>query len=143
VIFLFDLDGTLCDGAHRMHYIQGDKKDWNAFFAAANEDLPIFETITIARALFKNNTILLSTGRSESIRQLTADWMVKYRVPYQGLWMRKVNDHRPDTIVKSELLDDILKRYPKVDGVFEDRASVVEMYRARGLRVYQVAQGDF
>jgi len=63
--------------------------------------------------------------------------------------MRKEGDHREDNIVKSELLDQILTQYPqvkeqfKIAGVFEDRQQVVDMYRARGLRVFQVAKGDF
>lgn len=27
-IYIFDLDGTLADGAHRLHYIQQEPKRW-------------------------------------------------------------------------------------------------------------------
>jgi len=65
--------------------------------------------------------------------------------------MRKDGNHREDAAVKSELLDQVLSSYPqvpdrpnqKIAGVFEDRQQVVDMYRARGLRVFQVAKGDF
>jgi hypothetical protein len=66
--------------------------------------------------------------------------------------MRAEGDHREDNIVKSELLDKLLKyegfpnEFPpsvKISGVFEDRQQVVDMYRARGLRVFQVAKGNF
>jgi hypothetical protein len=62
--------------------------------------------------------------------------------------MRKDGDHREDNEVKAELLDQITRHYSHlvgytIGGVFEDRQQVVDMYRARGLRVFQVAKGDF
>jgi len=44
------------------------------------------------------------------------------------------------------LLDQLIKDRPggvEIGGVFEDRKQVVDMYRARGLRVFQVADGNF
>jgi len=29
---IFDLDGTLCDITHRLHFIEGDNKDWDGFY---------------------------------------------------------------------------------------------------------------
>ena len=58
--------------------------------------------------------------------------------------MRKHGDYREDSIVKGELLDQAIEEFPgKIFGVFEDRRQVVDMYRARGLRVFQVAEGNF
>lgn len=152
MIYLFDIDGTLANCEHRLHFIQDKPADWNSFFMAADEDEPIWETITIARSLFASgHTILLTTGRSDVSRTITAAWMAKYRVPHSGIYMRKTGDHREDNVVKSELLDQMLQKHPqspdrpkdKIAGVFEDRQQVVDMYRARGLRVFQVAPGNF
>ena len=59
--------------------------------------------------------------------------------------MRPDGDHREDSVVKSELFDQINAAYAneKLGGVFEDRQQVVDMYRARGVRVFQVAKGNF
>ena len=59
--------------------------------------------------------------------------------------MRPDGDHREDAIVKSELLDMINADYAneKLGGIFEDRQQVVDMYRKRGLRVFQVAKGAY
>jgi len=51
--------------------------------------------------------------------------------------MRKTGDYRPDALVKSEILDDILKDY-EVKFVIDDRTSVIEMWQSRGLFVFQV-----
>ena len=57
--------------------------------------------------------------------------------------MRADGDNRSDPEVKSDLYDRMI-----LDGfnpilVFEDRASVVEMWRNRGLRCLQCAPGNF
>jgi hypothetical protein len=150
MIYLVDIDGTLADISHRLHFIQDTPADWNVFFMAAADDKPIFEVITVIRGLqHAGQKILMVTGRSEISRTLTIDWLHRFRVPFDALLMRKEGDHREDNIVKSELLDQILTQYPqvkeqfKIAGVFEDRQQVVDMYRARGLRVFQVAKGDF
>jgi FMN phosphatase YigB (HAD superfamily) len=157
MIYIFDIDGTLADISHRLHLIGAEKggftpytekKDWDGFYKAAVDDKPIFEVITVARSLHMvGHTIVYSTGRTESIREITMQWLNKYRLPAGKLFMRADKDHREDCVVKSELLDKILIVYGHLalplGGVFEDRQQVVEMYRARGIRVYQVAKGDF
>ncbi len=145
MLYIFDIDGTLADLSHRLHLIQGETKDWDAFYKASYDDAPIWEVISIARALHSaGHIIVYSTGRAEAIRKTTNDWFKKYRVPFGPLFMRKDGDHREDNVVKSELLDNILGVFDQVmGGVFEDRQQVVDMYRARGIRVFQVAKGDF
>jgi hypothetical protein len=141
MIYIFDIDGTLSDLTHRLSYLQQTPPE-------AGSDKPIFEVITVARALAKAGHLLIfCTGRSEDIRGITQDWLNKYRVPTGPLLMRHSGDYRDDNVVKSELLDMIMQQYGEslasYGGVFEDRQQVVNMYRARGLRVFQVAKGDF
>jgi hypothetical protein len=161
LIFLCDLDGTVCDIEHRLHFIGAtptsyvpfkDTKDWSAFHNACVDDKPIWPVITVVRALEKaGHKIVYSTGRGDDSRVLTLGWLKKYRVPVldstQGLYMRQHGDHRDDFIVKGELLDKILKDYnvrvEDLGGAFEDRQQVVTMYRNRGLKVFQVAPGNF
>ena len=147
MIYIFDLDGTLCDISHRLHFITGEKKDWNTFHKACYNDVPIFDAITIARALdTAGHIVVYSTGRTTAIYNETIDWLKKYRLPNpQRVYMRPDGDHREDAIVKSELLDMINADYAneKLGGIFEDRQQVVDMYRKRGLRVFQVAKGAY
>jgi phosphoglycolate phosphatase-like HAD superfamily hydrolase len=37
---IFDLDGTLCDISHRLHFIENGNKDWDGFYAACPDDVP-------------------------------------------------------------------------------------------------------
>ena len=151
MIYIFDIDGTLADISHRLHFIEQEKPDWDAFYAASGDDSPIWEVITVARALAAaKHVIIMSTGRSEDIRAITNTWLTKYRVPCSGLFMRASKDYREDNVVKGELLDRILAEFVDpsklgriLAGVFEDRQQVVDMYRARDIRVFQVAPGKF
>ena len=55
--------------------------------------------------------------------------------------MRAANDTRQDYIIKEEIYRDAIEPYYDVRGVFDDRPSVVAMWRRLGLRVYHVNDG--
>lgn len=145
--FIFDIDGTLADCTHRLHWIQHKPYDWGAFFRDCIGDHPIEEVIDLLRELANENQIFIITGRSDEIRDETSEWLLDRGVLFDRMYMRKKGDHREDCVVKSELLDQLLKdckiTIDQIGGMFEDRQQVVDMFRARGLRVYQVAKGDF
>jgi phosphoglycolate phosphatase-like HAD superfamily hydrolase len=146
-LFIFDIDGTLADLTHRLHFITGETKDWQGFHDACPADKPIFEVISIARALdAAGRTIVYSTGRMASGHANTVAWLRKYRLPQcDRIYMRPTGDFRDDTVVKLELLNMIKADYPSevICGAFEDRDRVVEMYRANGVRAFQVAKGTY
>ena len=147
MVYIFDIDGTIADLTHRLHFISGETKDWDTFYKACYNDAPIFEVITVARALHDaGHRIVYSTGRTSAVYEFTKKWLVKYRLPQtERLYMRPDGDHREDSVVKSEILDVINADYAneKLGGIFEDRQQVVDMYRARGVKVFQVAKGAF
>jgi hypothetical protein len=69
--------------------------------------------------------------------------MNEFGVPYSKLYMRPAKDHRPDYIIKVELLQQIRKDYGEPFMWFDDRNQVVDAIRAEGVRVLQVAEGNF
>lgn len=48
---IVDIDGTVADLRHRLHFIQGEKKDWDAFYSHAGEDSPIESVINVINSL--------------------------------------------------------------------------------------------
>ena len=73
-------------------------------------------------------------------------WGHFYRQTSNQLFLRADKDYREDSIVKSEMLDKLIE----TEGVnvnsliiFDDRQSVVDMWRERGVTCFQVAKGDF
>lgn len=144
-MYIFDLDGTLADCTHRLKYIQGEEKDWDAFHHNTSKDSAILPTIEILNALSDRNPIYIVTGRNDVAEEDTRRWLFKYGVKFDVLVMRSENDRRHDTVIKREWLRKFREENPnrKIQGVFEDRQQVVDMWREEGLICYQVAPGDF
>lgn len=144
---IFDLDGTLADLTHRLHFIQKEPKDWTAFFAACPGDRVIEPVARIARLCSLGNRVIIASGRSDEVRAETEAWLQKMWgngfSGYTALYMRKAGDHRPDDIIKEELLDQIIADGYRPELVFDDRDRVVAMWRRRGLICAQVADGEF
>ena len=144
-LIIFDLDGTLADIDHRLQFIEKKPKDWPSFFSACSFDKPIWPNILLAQRLMASQyvSVHIWTGRNEDVRKTTEVWLWQYELRhYDELKMRKSGDRRLDHIVKSEWLDKLPKgEWP--DIVFEDRDSVVNMWRSKGITCYQVAPGDF
>ena len=117
-IFIFDIDGTLADCTHRQHYLQYPKsRDWKSFFAEQDKDEPYEVVCQIARELFRQHyEILFFTGRPESTRDQTANWLVKHvlwdpvmpRLTWvqDRLHMRPDGDYTQDDTLKERMLHD-------------------------------------
>lgn len=146
--YVFDIDGTLSDPKHRLHYIEDKPADWPGFFGACRLDAPIPHMIELADRLGSHEDLIFITGRSDDVRDETLDWL-KEQLPEfawherDDLYMRKAGDYRADTVVKSELMDQVIAAGWMPIMVFEDRASVVTMWRERGIPCCQVAPGEF
>jgi predicted kinase len=132
-IILVDLDGTLCDGSHREHFLQSEKKNWYAYFLEMGNDAPIEFVIQWVKELAKDYTICIVSGRPDTYQNLTISWLDKYAVPYDYLFMRRGNDSRPDTETKF----DILAKLPKEQIFFsiDDRPCIIDLWRKNGVKV--------
>ena len=132
---LVDIDGTVALMGDRSPY------DWHR----VGEDLPNPAVITAGRAMHDaGNAIVFCSGRDEVARAETEAWLDLYvGVPYQALFMRPEGDGRKDAVVKREIFDREIRDTWRIVGVFDDRQQVVRMWRALGLTVFQVAEGDF
>jgi hypothetical protein len=138
---IFDLDGTLANADHRAHHLTGEVKDWRAFYAECAADEPVRPLILIAQTLAVFNwEVHIWTGRSAEVADKTEVWLAAQGLDDFSLRMRAIGDHRPDTKLKAGWLAEC-GWVP--DLVFEERSSVVAMWRAHGILCAQVAPGDF
>lgn len=145
-MIIFDLDGTLADITHRLHFIQGDSKDWDAFHRACISDVPIKHTIKVCQALLnQHHEIEIWSGRSDLVRAETEVWLRKYVWPGidDSLRMRVQGDYTPDDRLKESWLDHCLSNGHTIELAFDDRQRMVNMWRRRGIPCFQVAKGDF
>lgn len=143
--YIFDIDGTIANTDHRVHHLNGDKKNWKGWYKEAHNDVPYWEIVDImAMAYASGIKNVLCTGREDSARQATIDWLKNHDIYfYDALYMRPTGDRRDDTVVKKELLDKIRKDGYDPVCVFEDRDRVVKMWREEGIRCLQVKPGEY
>ena len=138
---IFDLDGTLADITHRLHFIADKKKaDWDSFHRACVDDSPITGMIAVNRSLAATHTIEIWSGRSDMVCNETLLWLRENWIVYDTIKMRRAGDHTPDEKLKEAWLHSATR---KPDLVFDDRKRVVDMWRRNGIRCCQVAPGEF
>jgi hypothetical protein len=133
--FLVDIDGTVALMAGRSPYDE----------SRVGEDRPNEPVIRVVRALHAAGyRIVFCSGRTDACSGDTAAWLDEHvGVPYEALHMRSAGDQRKDSIVKAEIFEEHIRHAYRVVGVLDDRMQVVRMWRALGLTVLQVAEGDF
>ena len=159
MIAIFDLEGTLALTEHRQHFLEEKPKNWKAFHEACVDDLPNIPLIRLFN-LYQINyrQTWIFTGRSETVYDETLNWLETNHIAAIGrIKMRKTNDPRDDTVVKREMLDELLEhtsyyshlrqaKQRQIDTgiiIFDDRQKVVDMWREMGLTCCQVAPGNF
>lgn len=120
-----------------------DKPDWDSFFAACVDDKPIPVVIDLLNYYWPEFDILIVTGRSESSRLDTEQWLRDHSIKYGELIMRPVNNREPDHKLKKKWAKEFNWNPNTVEVVFEDRSRVVKMWRNLGITCLQVADGDF
>ena len=141
---IFDIDGTLADCTHRLHHVKYGERNWDAFFAEMHLDGAIEPVVMLNNAVESYNVdgslgIVICTGRPDRYRQVTEEWLMDHGVAWHQLYMRAEGDHRPDHIVKRQILDGIREDGWNPVLVIDDRQSVVDMWRDAGLICLQVA----
>jgi len=134
-VILCDLDGTL---AH-----MNGKRGPFEWLKTDVDDLDEIVAKSIKDHMALGHKIIFMSGRSEEGRVPTEQWLEFYGFKYHALLMRKKDDFRKDNIIKEELYNEHIKGKYNVRHVYDDRNQVVNMWRSLGIKVYQVAEGDF
>lgn len=130
-----DIDGTMA--------IKGDRDiyDYSKVHLDKVNDAVKIAVMAIEETL--EPAIIFCSGRDDNCRGETEKWLTDNHISFDKLLMRKTGDKRKDSIVKQEIYDAEIKGKFNILMVFDDRNSVIEMWRSNGLPVFQVADGDF
>ena len=148
-----DIDGTIADLHHRLHYVKDGERNWKDFFNEMSKDTVIEEIRDmIIEYKKKGHPIIFVSGRPDSHRKETKEWLENVAFKdisflegedYATILMRRSTDHRLDTDVKEDILKNFLK-VGNVECVIDDRPRVIKMWRSHGLTVHDVGSGvDF
>lgn len=133
---IFDIDGTLSNSVDRKIFddenIHKDKiisaiKFLNAMCAEWQCGVVQF-------------SIILMSGRQDSCKDKTEEWLKNNNIKYDHLYMRTSSDYRKDTIVKKELYEKYIKDKYNVLFVVDDRPCVCQMWIDQGIFVFNVSQ---
>jgi len=143
-IIVVDIDGTIANTEHRKHWVASKPKNWAAWNAGMANDTVHADIVELLGMFFaRGDRIILCSGRGEETRGVTETWLRQHGIDFNALYMRAEKDYRKDSIVKVELLEQIRKDYGEPFLWFDDRNQVVDAIRAQGVRVLQVAEGNF
>lgn len=136
--WIVDVDGTL---AHNVsgRYPYDDEK-YELIMSDALDPV-VSQIVNLVRS--SGDTIIICSGRSEVARQVTEHWLDRHNIPYTHLFMRQAGDQRKDSIVKEEILDNLILPNYTVVASIDDRDQVVEMWRRRGIKCLQAEYGAF
>lgn len=77
---ILDLDGTLADLAHRLHYVSKEPKNWEAFFAPERvykDELMPGAARVIAHFENLKYELVVLTARNEDLRDTTMRWLLE------------------------------------------------------------------
>ena len=131
---IVDVDGTLA-------YINPDNPRDPYDGSRAHEDLGDETLVEMLNALDERYYIYIVTGRGWRHRSVTVEWLKNHGLVYDHLWTRPNDDTSiPDAWVKYRIAKEIAKTH-KIVGVFDDRECVVDMWRAAGIKTFDVGQG--
>jgi hypothetical protein len=131
---IFDIDWTLAHMSWRSPY------EWSKV-GEDELDMDVAHILSLYRiAWFK---ILIVSWRDWVCKPETMKWLTENIGDFWWeLHMRKEWDDRKDSIIKREILDELIKKY-YIKVVFDDRDQTVRMWRDVWLKCLQVADGNF
>jgi phosphoglycolate phosphatase-like HAD superfamily hydrolase len=132
---IFDMDGTLANVSGIRHHVIGDpkRKNFDAFHAASVDCPPNHAVVNHAMvAHLLGHAIIIVTARRAMWRDHTAWWLALHGVPSDAMFMRGNKDHRPDRLVKEDILEAILHTWDVVHAV-DDNPNVIALWQAHGI----------
>ena len=144
-LVIFDLDGTLANGDHRVGHITKGSKDWKTYFAECGKDKLIPHTAALFYLIRRNPNyeVWIVSGRSDEVRSQTEYWLQNHSLLPDKLIMRPAGDYTNDDVLKASWVTTGVIPKERILMVFDDRDRVVKAWRKLGLPCFQVAEGDF
>lgn len=138
---IVDIDGTIAEKCDRSPYD----------YSRVGEDGLHWDVAYLVDLLAQDDyDVLIVSGRDDTCRRETRDWLNSRGVEYQRLFMRdtekdidEYGGKDPDFLVKYRLFDEHIRGRWSVQYVIDDREQVISMWRGIGLRVLDVAGNEF
>ena len=140
---VFDLDGVLSDAVTRQHYIEGGRRNWDAFFAACGDDPLIEEVARLIELLDDGLVIVLLTGRPVRVRPQTLAWLERYQLRWDLLIMRDMGDYSAARRFKQRTVADLREGGFDLRLAFEDDRRNRQMFHDEGVPCIYIHSGYY
>lgn len=140
---MFDLDGVLSDAASRQHFIEGGRRDWDAFFEACGDDPLIDEVARLLGLLDPALSIILLTGRPLRVQPQTLAWLDRYHLRWDLLVMRDFGDYSAARHFKRRSVAEFREYGFTLQLAFEDDRRNLEMFRGEGVPCVYIHSGYY
>jgi hypothetical protein len=139
---IIDIDNTLSIATDRFKQAEKEngKTDWDLVHAPENmiKDKPNLPMIELAKNYKEDGfEVIILTGRPESTRKITKEWLTKYNIPYDVLYMRSWEDNflkAPDfkrKIYETEIKENVFCAY-------DDDQRVIDVWVDLGITCFKV-----
>jgi len=149
---IVDIDGTIAiNKIRQQNILEGlkttkiEEMPWNDLFGDCENDSPIEPLVGLVKKLSDHYHIIFCTSRNITFHDQTRDWINRFTgLKFAPLLMRNsADDHRSDTIVKPELLEEAGITTENTAFIIEDKNSTVQAWRDLGFTVLQPANNDY
>lgn len=130
---IFDIDGTLANIGDRGIY-DTDKVYKDHVVELVAEQVKYHKE--------KGRVIIIVTGRDDSAKIVTEEWLALHGIDYSHFFMRKDGDYRKDSIVKKEIYDTFIEPAYNVVCAYDDRHQVLDMWYDEKIFTFNVNQGN-
>jgi phosphoglycolate phosphatase-like HAD superfamily hydrolase len=138
---VFDIDGVLADNRHRFSFIEGPKKDWDAYYEGMPKDKILEPVAELLRG--SSRPIVITTGRPDKYFGYTWRWFCHHSLDVwvSEVYTREDGDFRPNPEVKEEMAKRIFDEYGGINLAFEDDERSVAIWQKYADMVMHVKYG--
>lgn len=148
-LVIFDIDGVLFEPQHRIQdYIEGR---FDEYFSKALTDEPIEQGLATCRMFLDSpdHYVLFVTGRGDHANHRKDTLEMLYTHLDRSFWPTQLlmrewpippEQAHPDSVVKPQMIEAAGWSLNNIFMVFEDKTSIVNMWRARGVIAYQTQE---
>jgi hypothetical protein len=136
-----DLDGTLSSSGWRNHLWVENKNEWGAGIPFDRVITNTYNTIQVFS--MSGVEIIYLTGRVDSHRRHTVDWLHKYNCPHGSLYMRTIGLEMKNEDYKKMIYDEYIKK-DNLDIMFalDDNEKVIEMWKSIDIPTIHISESN-
>ena len=140
---ILDLDGTLCNCEHRVHFMRERPKRRDEFHSACVFDSVIAPTKALVdMAEEKGIKVILLSARPLRFKPQTESWLEQNKIHYDQLILSG-HPELSDPEFKLKMYRELIEPFYEILFAVDDRGTVVSMWRENAITCFDIAGNHF